>query len=193
MVRIEKPDPEIPNLAYTATHWVDFCDYYPSEGKVVVCFAKKIIPYLSQLSANFTQYKLRYVTKMKSVYGIRLYELLVQWQSTGEREIDIAWLRQILQIEDKYSAIKDLKKYVIEPALLDINQHSNFWVQYTQRKTGRSVTHFQFQFGLRQQKNEQTTKEKHTKMTVERFVQENPELTRGKSRPEVLNMMDGKK
>ena len=94
------------------------------------------------------------------------------------------------QIEDKYKSIKDLKKYVLEPALKEINQHSNYSVEWTQRKTGRSVTHFTFLFSKKE-----TPEQKHPKikMTVERFVQENPELTRGKSGPEVLNMMDGKK
>jgi plasmid replication initiation protein len=46
--------------------------------------------------------------------------------------------------------IKDLKKYVIDPAIKDINTHSDYTVSWTQRKTGRNVTHLTFTFGKKQ-------------------------------------------
>ncbi|TXK93905.1 replication protein RepB, partial [Methylococcaceae bacterium HT1] len=46
---------------------------------------------------------------------------------------------------------RGLKRRVIEPAIAEINEHSNLWVKYGQRKSGRTVTHFQFQFGVKDQ------------------------------------------
>ncbi len=131
--------------------WIYRKEYVKDEGKITLYFSPEIIPYLSQLSEKFTAYKLKYVAQFKSSYSIRLYEILVQWASTGEREVKINWLREIFQVEDKYTAIKDLKKYIIDPAVTDINEHSNIWVEYGQRKSGRTVTHFQFRFGLKNQ------------------------------------------
>ncbi|MBS3953189.1 MAG: replication initiation protein, partial [Methylomicrobium sp.] len=105
--------------------------------------------YLSQLSQKFTAYKLKYVAQFKSSYSIRLYEILVQWASVGLREVEVDWLREIFQVQDKYKTIKDFKKYIIDPSVADINDHSNLWVKYGQRKSGRIITHFQFQFGLK--------------------------------------------
>ena len=67
----------------------------------------------------------------------------------GEREVKVGWLREIFQVEDKYKTIKDFKKYIIDPSVADINDHSNILVKYDQRKSGRQITHFQFQFGLK--------------------------------------------
>jgi plasmid replication initiation protein len=131
--------------------WIYRKEYVKDEGKITLYFSPEIIPYLSQLSEKFTAYKLKYVAQFKSSYSIRLYEILVQWASTGEREVKINWLREIFQVEDKYTAIKDFKKYIIDPAVTDINEHSNIWVEYGQRKSGRTVTHFQFRFGLKNQ------------------------------------------
>ena len=78
-----------------------------------------------------------------------MYEILVQWASVGSREVDVDWLRSIFQVQDKYKTIKDFKKYIIDPAIIDINEHSNIWVKYGQRKSGRTITHFQFDFGLK--------------------------------------------
>jgi plasmid replication initiation protein len=129
--------------------WIYRKEYVKDEGKITLYFSPEIIPYLSQLSEKFTAYKLKYASQFKSSYSIRLYETLVQWSPTGEREVKIDWLREIFQVEDKYKAINDFKKYIIDPAIADINEHSNIWAEYGQCKSGRTVTHFLFQFGLK--------------------------------------------
>lgn len=145
------------------TRWISGIDYVPGEGTVVLSFAAGIIPYLSQLSREFTKYKLKHVARFESVYSIRLYELLVQWSAVGEREIEVEWFKRQFQVGDKYSRVVDLKKRVIDPAIQEINEHSNFWVTYGQPKAGRTITHFQFQFGLKDQlqqvKNKQITED----------------------------------
>ena len=148
-VTIDDPDPDNPKITQRKTRWISSIDYVPGEGKVVLSFAFGIIPYLSQLSREFTKYKLKHVARFESVYSIRLYELLVQWNSSGEREIEVEWLKNQFQVGDKYSRLVDLKKRVIDPAVEEINKHSNLWVKYGQRKSGRTITHFQFQFGLK--------------------------------------------
>ncbi|WP_445369961.1 RepB family plasmid replication initiator protein (plasmid) [Methylomonas sp. BW4-1] len=148
-VIIDDPDPDNPQIATRKTRWISTIDYVPGEGKLVLSFSTGIIPYLSQLSREFTKYKLMHVARFESVYSIRLYELLVQWSSAGEREIEVEWLKKQFQVEDKYDRLGNLKKRVIDPAVAEINEHSNIWVRYGQRKSGRVVTHFQFQFGLK--------------------------------------------
>jgi plasmid replication initiation protein len=146
-VVIDNPDPKDKTLKYTKTRWVSSVNYHPDTGKVSLIFAPFMIPYLSELEGKFTFYLIENISKMSSIYAIRLYELLMQWKTTGKREIEIDWLKQQFQIEDKYSSIKDLKKYVVDPAVKDINTHSDYTVSWTQRKTGRNVTHLTFMFG----------------------------------------------
>lgn len=148
-VIIDDPDPNNPQITTRKTRWISTIDYVPGEGKLVLCFSTGIIPYLSQLSKEFTKYKLMHVARFESVYSIRLYELLVQWSGIGEREIEVDWLKKQFQVEDKYERLGNLKKRVIDPAVAEINEHSNIWVKYGQRKSGRTVTHFQFKFGLK--------------------------------------------
>ena len=148
---IDDPDPDNPDITYRKTRWISSIDYIPGQGKLILSFSFGIIPYLSQLSREFTKYKLQHVTKFESVYSIRLYELLVQWSSAGQREIEVEWLKRQFQVTEKYKRLGDLKKRVIEPAVEEINKYSNLWVKYGQRKCGRTITHFQFQFGLKEQ------------------------------------------
>lgn len=153
-VIIDDPDPDNPQIKQRKTRWISSIDYIPGEGKLVLKFASGIIPYLSRLSKEFTKYKLKHVARFESIYSIRLYELLVQWSSVGEREIEVEWLKKQFQVGDKYKRLGDLKKRVIDPAIEEINAHSNLWVEYGQRKSGRTVTHFQFKFGMKGQPKE---------------------------------------
>jgi plasmid replication initiation protein len=148
---ILEPYPHRPKIQKIETRWISSISYLPEDGKIILRFAKDILPFLSLLKGQFTRYKLESVGKMKSVYGIRLYELLAQWKSCGKREIELDWLKKQLQLESGYDRMNNLKARVIEPAVADINLHSNFNVAWTQRKTGRKITHLLFEFS---EKNE---------------------------------------
>lgn len=131
------------------TGWVQTITYIDDEGRIELRFSKDMLPYISQLSGEFTLYKLKNVAKMTSTYGIRLYEILMQWQGEGEREITIEWLKNTLEIADDYPRLYDFKRWVLEPAVKQINEHSDLWCEWGQRKTGRQVTHIQFKFGTK--------------------------------------------
>ncbi|POZ49817.1 replication initiation protein [Methylovulum psychrotolerans] len=146
-VVIEKPDPKRPRIKLLKMRWISSIRYLSDEGKVILRFSQDMLPYLSELKREFTRYELADVGKMTSIYAIRLYELLMQWQSTGNREVAIDWLKEHFEIADQYTDMSDFKKRVLDPAVNDINVHSNLQVSWTQRKTGRRVTHLVFSFG----------------------------------------------
>jgi plasmid replication initiation protein len=129
------------------TGWVQTIFYIEGEGRVELRFTKDMLPYLTELTRQFTKYALTDVAKMESTYAIRLYELLMQWDSLGSREIELEQLREWLQLEGRYPSIKDFKKWVLDPAVAQINEHSPLTVEWAQRKTGRKVTHLLFTFG----------------------------------------------
>jgi plasmid replication initiation protein len=133
------------------TRWVSRVKYLPSEGRVALRLAPDILPYLTQLKGAFTCYRLLHVSGMTSVYAIRLYELLVQWERTGERTVGLDWLRERFQIEGQYANIRDLKRRVVDPAVDQINQHSDLSVTYTQRKRGKTIEAFVFAYGPKAQ------------------------------------------
>ena len=128
------------------TRWGQESVYQESMGSISMRFSTPMIPYLSQLTEQFTRYALSDVAQMTSAHAIRLYEILVQWRSIGRREVEIEWLREAMQLEDRYSNIRDLKRWVLEPAIEQINEHSPLQVSWTQRKAGRKITHLVFDY-----------------------------------------------
>lgn len=143
---LEEPNGKGKKPSVLITGWVQSIIYREGEGRVELRFSKDMLPYLTELTRQFTKYALADVAKMDSAYGIRLYELLMQWDSMGCREIELGQLREWLQLEGRYPAIKDFKLRVLDPAVAQINEHSPLQVSWTQRKTGRRVTHLAFTF-----------------------------------------------
>ena len=126
--------------------WVQSVRFLDSQGSIGLRFSKEILPFVSNLSREFTRYFLSDIAGMSSSYGIRIYELLVQYRGIGKREIKIDELRQMLELGKKYPLFADLKRWVIDTAVDQINAYSPLEVEYQQKKTGRKVTHILFTF-----------------------------------------------
>ena len=124
---------------------VTACDYVKENGCVRLQFTHPIMPYISSLSSHFTAYKTKILMNLKNRYGIRLYELCMQWSPLGpEREIEVDRFRKIFQVEDRHKNVYDLKRYVIYPAIRDVNEHTDLNIRFGQLKRARTITHFQF-------------------------------------------------
>ena len=126
--------------------WVQSIRFLESKSVVGLRFSKEILPFISNLSREFTKYSLSDIAGMSSAYAIRIYELLSQYRSIGKREISVESLRKMLELGKRYPLFADLKRWVIDTAVDQINEHSPLNVSYEQIKTGRKVTHIQFTF-----------------------------------------------
>ena len=124
--------------------WVQRIEFTENQSIVALRFSKDILPFISNVKANFTQYMLSEVSKMQGAYSVRVYELLVQYKTTGERSISIEDFRFMLDLGTRYKQFNDLLKRVIEPSINEINEQSDLKVTATPQKTGRKFTHIKF-------------------------------------------------
>jgi plasmid replication initiation protein len=127
--------------------WVSKVGFSGDRRSVELHFTSDVIPFLSQLKDRFCRYHLTHVSRMTSSYAIRLYELLIQWREAGSRTVELVWLRERLQLGDKYPNIRDFKNRILNPAVDQINAHSDLWVKWEQHKRGRVVHALTFSFG----------------------------------------------
>jgi len=126
--------------------WVQEIQFLDSQSIIGIRFSKPILPFISNLSREFTKYALSDIAGINSAYAIRIYELLVQYRQIGKRDISVDSLRTMLELGKKYPLFADFKKRVIDTAVDQINEYSPLSVRYEQKKTGRKVTHIQFSF-----------------------------------------------
>lgn len=122
---------------------------YKDEG-MKVTLNDKIMPFLEGLSKNYTKYQLKEITQLKSVYSVRFYELfretLGQYKNT--RIIEIDKMRQMFELENKYSRTNDFKEKVIDRAIEEINEKSPMLVSFKPKKKGRKIISFEFSFEI---------------------------------------------
>lgn len=123
-------------------------------GKVRIRLDEDIKPYILELRKNweqkgelYTQFALLYTLPMKSLYSIRLYELLKSWANATLSENEGHWwsieqLQALLGSE--YERYQDFRRKVIETALKEINKYSDISVQYEPIKDGRSYKYINF-------------------------------------------------
>ncbi|CDH24570.1 replication initiation protein [Xenorhabdus bovienii] len=120
--------------------------YFDKEGKIELTFSDSIIPYLTQLKGQFTSIAVKNISSLKRTYSIRIYELLMQFKTTGDRLISISDFRSMTGLDDKYSKFAELNKFVIKPAVKELNEKSNLVVLVDTVKKGRTVVAFHFRF-----------------------------------------------
>lgn len=128
----------------TRRRWVDAATY--SEGSVELSFTIHVIPYLTMLYNKVTSYDLRRIARVDSIYTIRLFEMLMQYKSTGWLHIEIEKLRVVLSLSDGYKRFNNLRQRVIDPAIEEMRLKCNLEVEYEQITKGRTVTAIKFMF-----------------------------------------------
>jgi plasmid replication initiation protein len=161
----QKPD----FIEVVKSRWVQKISYADSKGYVTFSLAEDVFTMIGQLKECFTRYRLSKTAQLTSVYAIRLYEMMVQWQSTKVVPmLDLEVLRERLDIQpDEYPRVFDFKKRVLDPAITQINDHTDITVSYEQHKTGRAITGFTFK--LKQKTKPQDTTPKRDNDTIDMF------------------------
>lgn len=124
---------------------------------VMIQFNQFIMPYLIDLKAEFTQYKISELKELNSKYSIILYRWLSmnynQYEhysyKGGRREeqveayrnplITVKELREITDTVSLYQTFKDFDSYVLKNSLKEINAYTSFNVTYEKVKKGRSI------------------------------------------------------
>lgn len=133
------------------SRWVQDVKYLDQEGKIELCFSRVVVQGISRIDGAvdfFTKYLLSNTINFRSVYSVRLYELLTQWKSADPQKMpmfELGKLRAQLGLEPtEYERFDNFKSRVLEKAIKEINEHSDLTVRYEQVKKGRLVVGFYF-------------------------------------------------
>lgn len=133
--------------------WFDSAEYIAQEGRVKVQFGWSINVRLQGMLEKFTKINLLAIGKLGSFHSIRLYELVSQFRSTGYRRISIENFRLAMNCLDLYPRIGDMKTRVLNPALKEINEKSDFSIECRDIKRGRKITGFEFIISEKEQRD----------------------------------------
>lgn len=164
MVHLRGIDLETGKEAIVKTRWASSATYVERAGLVRIQLAPMIIPYITELQTCFTSYELKNVAQMTSSYAIRLYELLAQYKTIGERYMPLAQIKEALGATEKsHDRMDNLKRNVLKIALVQINSLTDLCVTCTDRKAGRAVIGFDFEIVKKTATKEQPLPKKTVK------------------------------
>lgn len=114
------------------------------DGTIELIFDPKLIKYFTGLTERYTYLEIQTLLSFSSIYSIRIFNLLKQYKQK-KKTYNVEKLKEMLLITDKYKNFYDFKRYVIEPAIKDINEHSTMKVSYeTDGAKGKKVTEITF-------------------------------------------------
>lgn len=136
--------------------WVTRCEYHSDLG-VALKLNDELKPFLLNLKEHYTQYSLDSVLVMKSVYSIRLYELLQSKITTRtlpkkgmDIELSLEMIRECCGCEStSYDKFANLRQRVIDAAVNEINEKTLYTLSYDYIKKGKSVIGFIFHINMK--------------------------------------------
>jgi plasmid replication initiation protein len=124
--------------------------YEKRSGTIALKFSQEIRPYFFDLKNCFTEYDLHMILKLKSKNSKHLYEMLCQFKDTGIFKISIRQLKERLMLINLETDKEEYEKYglfakkVLDVAKKEIAKDTNLKFTYTTKKTGRKITHLEF-------------------------------------------------
>lgn len=131
--------------------FIQSADYVDDGATVQFKFADDTVPMLVELEKRFTVYEVEQVAKLSSGYAMRLYEFCIQHldKRTGKGwlEISLDELRfRFGLLPTEYTKMGNFKARVLDYSIGELNKNTDISICYTQKKQGRVIVGFRFDF-----------------------------------------------
>lgn len=131
--------------SFLITNYISSAEYRSGEGFVELTFDPKLKPYLLGLKSHFTQYDIRNILSLRSIFSILLFQQLKQFEKIGERTYNLIDLKYKLNVDDKYqNKYNDFKRKVLEVAEREVKENCDIYFRFEEIKKGRSVESIKF-------------------------------------------------
>ena len=155
---------------FTYTNEVDddwltcgFINYaHIKKGIAEIQVSHKLMPFLVELSSQYTAYSLHVAMSLKSKWSQRMYELCQKWQGTDGFRITVDDLRKSFMLEEKYDRYALLNERVLQVAkrelkeLYDLGQ-CDVYFEFSEKRNGRKVETLRFKLFRKNSMNIKTT------------------------------------
>jgi plasmid replication initiation protein len=129
------------------------------EGIVDMYLHPELKPYILDIKQRYTKYFFKSITGLNSIYSMRLYELLKQYEFRNSRSFKLEDLRFLLNISTgKYAKYTDFRKRVILSSQKELEEKTDISFEFTEIRERRKVVRLDFKI-ISQYQNTQEQKE----------------------------------
>jgi len=110
--------------------WVITCKFDEEKNAVAIQFHPDLIGDLLVFKSDFTTFDFDVKKYIRSYYSCRIYELLKQYQSFGQRIFEVEQLRFLLGIEDtEYPLYANFKQRILKNAVTQISKVTDLYLE----------------------------------------------------------------
>lgn len=135
-------------------------------------FHNDLKPYLLDLKARFKAYDMRNIQPLTSVYSIRMYILLKQFEFIGQRTFEVDTLKELLGVDaNQYKLYGDFKRRVINRPQKDLKKYCDICFDFKEEKRGRKVHKIHFKISKNIPTKNKALVEAKTRKTEEQATQ----------------------
>ena len=115
-----------------------------SNGFIYLLFTDPIRFLIDKTGDAYTTYDFTNTIEMTTFSGKRLYEMVCKWQDLGKTKLMyIDEWKDFFGVTDKYPKTAEFKRWILLPAIAEVNAQGDFRISLNQEKIGRTITHFQ--------------------------------------------------
>ncbi|OVZ88326.1 RepB family plasmid replication initiator protein [Yersinia kristensenii] len=120
--------------------WLAEAGLKRGRGSWTIEFNHKVMPYLLDLSSQFTTYNLYDCGRINSVRAIRLYESLCQFRKSGIWITTANWLAERYQLpQSQRDNFAEMKRTFIKPALEKISKETPLSASMSETEDGKLI------------------------------------------------------
>lgn len=121
------------------TRWVQDICFIDEEEVIGIRISQTLLPFIDGLYNDVQKYLSTDLLAVNSFYAVKIYNLLIFENTEPTYSIELDKLRTLLGLGNRYQLYADLKRWVIDVALKQINQHTSKNITYIVQKNGRKV------------------------------------------------------
>jgi plasmid replication initiation protein len=119
-------------------------DKEPDNAYIELKFNDDLKPHLLELKRLFSQYDIRNIIHLRSVYSFKLYELIKSNEYLGKWEISLSDLKEMLDVEDKYKHYGSFKLKILNQAQKDLTECCDVTFTYEEKAIRKRVERLTF-------------------------------------------------
>lgn len=99
---------------------------------------------------SYTRINMKQIFYLGSAYAMRLLEIMLQYQGMMrenliKRTIQLDELRFMMNVaEEQYTRVNDFKRKVLDTAVNEINENTQYFISYETQKSGRKIVAYVF-------------------------------------------------
>ena len=149
--------------------------YFHNNEFIELTLDKDLLPSFLALAKNYSKYLLEVAFNASSPNVMKIYQYISHhyWNKNLTLEMTCDEIKEWLQLENKYDRSKDLRKGVIEPAILELKEKADVYFEIKEPiKLGRQITGWKIIIFKKASTDEEIKESTHFEQNIRHYLAE---------------------